>query len=539
MPASLSVQRLWLAAASTTPGSASREATASKSVLVRAMKSAAGTPLPGDVAHEEEDPLAVPEVVEEVAPHRAGRHERRRQLVALAGPAGGALRQHVGLDPPGDLQLALQAFLGRGGLLEVPDVGLEGVPHVVQRTGEPPDLVAGPGRWHRGVQVAGGHVVGARGQGHEWLSESPRQEDDDQGEKGEPAEGQPALHGAQPPDLLEQLVLGVEHGDRPARVADGPEGETVATTRHLHRLEAGLSRQHPLDDGLEPRSRASGVTSPRTRSEASIPSPSPRSEAAMRRSERDTMRASPDRPSSTSRTRRVQPAQAQVGGDDPGDRPVGAAEGDRPRHHGHLPPAHVAVRLRPAGLAASDRLHVPLLLPVAVVVGGEVGGDDVVGTTGPAVVVVDAPSPACGSNATAAPYTSGLPGTKRRSRRSSPSSSGSRVSTARARTIVRSSTAWRTSCTRPARESISLTVSLSAAREGHAAGEGVGHHDGDGVDRPHRQQGPHDEAGGEAAESSSGDGARGGHDRVCSKRPGLYPPARESAQADRPAPRPC
>ena len=119
------------------------------------------------VPDEEEDPRAVAEVVEEIAAHRARRDERRPELVALAGAARRRLRQHVGLDAPRDPELALEALLRGRRLLQVADVLLERVAHVVERARERPHLVARLDRRQRRVEVAAGDRVRARGERRE------------------------------------------------------------------------------------------------------------------------------------------------------------------------------------------------------------------------------------------------------------------------------------------------------------------------------------------------------------------------------------
>jgi len=79
------------------------------------------------------------EVVVEIAADRARRHERRRQLEGLA--ARCLPRQHVHLDAPCDFELALEPLLRGRGFLQILDVRLQRVAHVVERLGELAHLV--------------------------------------------------------------------------------------------------------------------------------------------------------------------------------------------------------------------------------------------------------------------------------------------------------------------------------------------------------------------------------------------------------------
>ena len=99
-------------------------------------------PLAGDVADQEEHARAIEEVVEEVAAHRARGHEGRAELEAFPVPSRHGLGQHVRLDALCDLDLPLESFFGRGRLLQVADVVLQRVAHVVEGAGQRPHFVA-------------------------------------------------------------------------------------------------------------------------------------------------------------------------------------------------------------------------------------------------------------------------------------------------------------------------------------------------------------------------------------------------------------
>jgi hypothetical protein len=145
-----------------------------------------GHALAGHVRDEEIDVAVAHEMVVEVPSDRACGDEPGRQPIRLARSARGWLRQHRHLDPAGGTELGLEPFTADGGGLQVLDVGLQRVTHVVEGRGERAELVTRTDLGQGQVEVSAGHAPSVRGQEAQRSGETARQDHDDEAQREEP-----------------------------------------------------------------------------------------------------------------------------------------------------------------------------------------------------------------------------------------------------------------------------------------------------------------------------------------------------------------
>ena len=207
-------------------------------------------------------------------------------------------------------------------------------------------------------------------QGPERARQPAGQDHDHESQQEKATEREQALHGPQPGDLVEQLVLGVEGRERPPRTAERSVGEAERRALELDPGEARLPGQHPLHDRLEPRTVLGFhllEDGPRGRRLAPVRGgdhdPRPREhEPEAAPAQLDPLHD------------RVQPPQSHVRRHDPGRRAACAAERDGEGDHRGLPRALVLVRLGPHGPSRRDRFLEPGAVPVPVGLRSQVGG---------------------------------------------------------------------------------------------------------------------------------------------------------------------
>ena len=184
------------------------------------------------------------------------------------------------------------------------------------------------------VEVPPGDLARARGQGPERARQPAGQDHDHEGQQEKATEREQALHGPQPGDLVEQLVLGVEGGERPPRPAERPVGEAERLALELDPGEARLPGLHPLHDRLEPRPvLGSRLLEDGPRGRRLAPLRGGDHDPRPREHEPEAAAAQLDRLHD-----RVQPPQPHVRGHDPGRRAARAAERDGEGDHRGLPP---------------------------------------------------------------------------------------------------------------------------------------------------------------------------------------------------------
>ena len=298
-------------------------------------------------------------MVVQVSADGAGRHQRSRQLEPFA--ARGLPRQHVHLNPARDLQLALEPFLRRGRLLQLLDVLLERIAHVMERSREPAGLVLRTDGRQLEIEIACRDLLGALRQSFERPRQPAREQDDDEGERGEAGGDEACLYGAQRSNVREELVLRIQHGNRPAREANRSERHPIRAAIQIDRLEAGSAAKESKDD--PPFSRL------RLRRELFW---KPRAADPFRgRMAEDAPLARHDHaepaPSRLNRPRQaIEPREIEVGRDDGvenGRTVLVMSHRNGVRHHEDVSAALIEIGLRPARLTGFRGHRVPLRVP--------------------------------------------------------------------------------------------------------------------------------------------------------------------------------
>ena len=170
---------------------------------------------------------------------RAAPSSKPSPVPARRGPG-----QHVRLDALRDLDLPLEPFLGRGRLLQVADVVLERVAHVAGRRRPAPPLRRATRRAaaaRRGPRRRSGPRSRAKAPSGRVSRRDSTTTTSASSEKATERASRPCTR-PQPGDLVEQLVLGVERGERPPRPAERPVGEAERAALELDPGEARAPR---------------------------------------------------------------------------------------------------------------------------------------------------------------------------------------------------------------------------------------------------------------------------------------------------------
>ncbi len=234
--------------------------------------------------------------------------------------------------------------------------------------GERAQLVARAHFRERGIEVPLRQRDGTGGQAAQWRGETPREPHDHGGQDGQARQSERGLQQDQPARSRQELGFRVHRGQRPPTRAHRHVGHPVRSPGQAHRLEALAAGEHPLDDrrhvrarlGVQPAGAGAGDRQLRVSEQAALPGQQDR---VSRAAHVNLAHEAPDS------------VQGDVGGDHRAHRPPRRRPEDRHRvgHHHHVAATLVEVGLRPAGLPGEGRLEVPLLLPVAIALGGQLG----------------------------------------------------------------------------------------------------------------------------------------------------------------------
>ncbi len=156
-------------------------------------------------------------------------------------------RQQARLNIGRNLELALDPFLGGGGLGQVLDVLLERRLHGLKVVGENTDFVVRVHRWQCHVKVSGSDLIGRCSQQLERFYDGPGNVDDRQGQQQYPGKTHRRHGHAQLSDILQKLRLGEQDGKRPACRRDR---RVIHPAREAYQAlvvdEAGLAPDHFL-----------------------------------------------------------------------------------------------------------------------------------------------------------------------------------------------------------------------------------------------------------------------------------------------------